>query len=370
MSNIVTSHSENSEHQPLLKTQPNDFLGGSNSEHIPNPKRYLQRKENNSFKTLENKVDKELCAWFQANNLPLTKIQVVHNSPNLAVCMNSAKYTEANGFTIVIFEVLDQIKRFSFSLCSKADNFCRLDGRVFAKAKALRLLQDKGLDGLYTYPMSQQAQDYFADKPIDQINQSITPFKIGNWIVSNFIKKEDKTKYDLGSINPLKLLSEDQLLAQAKTDLATKQGLNIDTLRLYTQYIRVYENDMFSGLLCTTEWFKALNDETKKLVSNGGYTVYGVVADTLPSEGEESKKEIYITISRCSANEQYEKELGRKQCLLNFSKGNYNAYSISKEVESFTESLIGIAQVILKTSINVDIKAHSQPLQESLQSAA
>lgn len=325
----------------LPKDTSKDFLGGINSQHIPNTNRFLQKKLNNSFVKVEKELDKELLEYFQGQNLKLASIKVYHNSPFLKKCLSVQKYKECNGFTLAVFTFENGSKLFTFSICSKNDMFSRLEGRVYTKRKALNDLRTKGLDGLYSYP-----------EPSVKLEQppKLTPNKIGNWIVRNFIAKP-KVKAVIEEVNPLAFKNEDQLLIKAKKTLIEQFNLDPESIKLYTQYIRFYETSHFKYLLATPAFYKDLKDESKDLISCGGYTVYGIVGINKDTH----EKNVYVTISTCSLQESFTKSFGRKQCLINFAKKDFNVYFMSAPVHNMSEALIKLTETYIENVINVDM---------------
>lgn len=312
-------------------------------------KRLLQAKMNVFLKQTENELDIELETYFKTNtNLVLKNSKIYHSSHLLNKDIRIANFKQhANGLTFIVFEFENHVPLFFFAVCSKSDNFSRLEGRVTAKKKALHKLTERneknevigGVHQLYTYPT----------KP--EYVESITPTKIGNWIVKHKIlpEKEKEAIY----VNPLKYQNEDKLLEMAKHQLATKHNIDPTTIRLHTQYIRFYENSLFKhGLVCTPEWFKELDQEEKKLISNGGYTIYAMVGSLKDSD----KKEIFVSYSRCSPEEAFVKEYGRKQCLTNIISNKLETYSLNTPVDNFKESLTNLAQIKFGHAINVKVE--------------
>lgn len=348
---IVQTTSENKQIYQVNKKP--DYLGGENSKYPPNSNRYVQRKENLNFKRMENELTDDIKKWLIDNGHKLISLKVYHSSSSLVRnSLQVARYNEANGLTLLVLEIEGHPKLFTFSVCSKNDMFCRLDGRVYAKLKMKDALDTKGLGGLYVYPVPEQYRAV-------STNKSVTPSKIGNWIIKTFIHRNKKVK-NLEVVNSLVFKNEDSLLEEAKTTLIDTYNLVPESLTLHTQYIRKYRNDMFKGLNATLEWYSQLTDESKQLISNGGYTVYGITG----INQETKAKEIYITFSRCSDEEAFQKSLGRKQCLINFAKNKVQPFSITKDVPDIKGSLVAVAQQILQIAINIDIKSLSQTLPE------
>ena len=348
---IVQTTSENKQIYQVNKKP--DYLGGENSKYPPNFNRYVQRKENLTFKRMENELTNDIKKWLVDNGHNLISLKIYHSSPSLVRnSLQVSKYNEANGLTLLVLEIEGHPKLFTFSVCSKNDMFCRLDGRVYAKLKMKDALDTKGLGGLYTYPVPEQYRDV-------STNKSLTPSKIGNWIIKTFIHRNKKVK-SLPVVNSLVFQNEDSLLDEAKKALISNYNLVPESLTLHTQYIRKYKTDMFAGLNGTLEWYSQLSDETKQLVSNGGFTVYGITGINV----ETKAKEIYITFARCSDQEAFQKSLGRKQCLINFAKNKVQPFSITKDVPDIKGSLVAVAQTVLQIAINIDIKSLSQTLPE------
>ena len=202
--------------------------------------------------------------------------------------------------------------------------------------------------GLNVYP------DHEKDE--QKLQSSITPFKIGNYIVKHFIKKpvEKPEPY----VNPLIGLCEDGLLVGVKRHLIETQGLVPESIRLYTQYVRRYDNSLFKGLLGTPEFFKALNDKGKELISTGGYTVYGI----LGTKAESGVTEVFVTFSRCSDEEGFNKSYGRKQCLKNFLDNKFNPYTLKQELPSISTALIQVLETYINRGINIEITPKASDL--------
>lgn len=328
--------------------QVNDFMYVESKTPKKLNRRLLQSKMNLVLKQTEKELDKDLNDYFVNNtNLQLKSTKVYHSSHLLSKDLRIANFKQhANGLTFIVFEFENHVPLFYFSVCSKEDNFSRLEGRLTAKKKALFVLTERdktnkvigGIDKLYSYPTE------------EQYTQSINPLKIGNWIVKHKIlpEKEKNPIY----VNPLKYQNEDQLLEMAKHQLATKHNIDPSTIRLHTQYIRFYENNLFRfGLVCTPEWFKDLDQEGKKLISTGGYTVYAMVGTLKDSD----KKEVFVSYSRCSNEEAFVKSYGRKQCLINFIDDKIDAYSLSQPIENYKEALVGLAESKFSHAINVKV---------------
>lgn len=177
---------------------------------------------------------------------------------------------------------------------------------------------------------------------------SVTPIKIANWFVKNFIKSP--VQKVVKELNPLSLYNEDNLLENAKDNLAKEHNIDPESVKLYTQYIRKYSNSLLNGLLGTPEWFKNLTDETKQLISNGGYTVYGIIG----TNKETGQRSIFVTYSRCSDEEGFEKSLGRKQCLINIINNKYDTYKYTIEIESISEALLNLFMQKHQLAVNCD----------------
>lgn len=348
MTNKVYTADTESVSQVRIVHQGKDFLGGSNSQFPPNLNRYKQSQINSALRQTDISLTTDLKALFIARGLNLTAMRIFHNSPFLAQCLGSAKYTGlANGFTFIVFEFDNHPKLFEFTICNVNDKFSRLEGRVYAKRKAYHAIRRAALVegtlnfGLNIYP------DH--EKNEQKLQSSITPFKIGNHIVKRFIKKpvEKLESY----VNPLIGLCEDSLLIGVKKHLIETQGLVPESIRLYTQYVRRYDNSLFKGLLGTPEFFKNLNDEGKELISTGGFTVYGI----LGTKVENGETEVFITFSRCSDEEGFNKSYGRKQCLKNFLDNKFNPYTLKKELPSISSALIQILETYINRGINIEI---------------
>lgn len=302
-------------------------------------KRYKQRKINKTFKEAEKQLDQELRSELANAGLVVESIKMYHASRTLAQGLRIVNFSQYyKGMTLLVIELKNQTPIFTYVLCSKEDTYSRLEGRVYVKRKAVSFLKDKALNKFLTYPTP---QEYV---------KSITPEKIGNWIAKSFlIPKQDKK---VVPINPLKYRDEEVLLAQAKAVLATRENLEIESMRLHSQHIRFYANKVFSqGLVCTPEWFKDLDQEGKELLSNGGYTAYGILAKLKDSD----EKLVLVTFARCSKDEAYVNSYGRKQCLINFIKGNYNGYKYNQKVTSINSALVSLAEQAFGHAINVKI---------------
>ena len=348
MTNKVYSANTESVSQIRLVRQSSDFLGGNNSEYPLNMNRYKQNQTNYALKQTELSLDNDFKQLFASAGLNLVAMRLHHNSPFLAKCLGTAKYTGlANGFTFIIFEFDNHPKLFEFSICATTDTFSRLEGRVYTKRKAYhglrKYLTDKTISnfGLNIYP------DH--EKNVAKSQDSITPFKISNYIVRHFIKKP-VLKLE-PEINSLEFVNEDEILDSVKASLIKSHNLIPESIRLHTQYVRRYNNSLFNGLLGTNAFFNKLTDETKELHSTGGFTIYGIVG----TNAETNLNEIFITYSRCSNEEGYNKSYGRKQCLQNFLNQKYNPYTLKQEIENIGDSLIQILQTYIKKAINIDL---------------
>ena len=354
MTNKVYTADTESVSQVRIVRQKSDILGGSNSQSTGNLNRYKESQINSALRQTEASLTADLKALFVSVGLNLTSMKIYHNSPYLAKCLDSAKYNGfANGFTFIVFEFDNHPKLFEFTICSLNDKFSRLEGRVYAKRKAYHSLRssiskDVPNFGLKAYP------DH--EKNEQKLQSSITPFKIGNYIVKHFIKKpiEKPEPY----VNPLEDLHEDSVLEKVKQHLISNQKLVPESIRLYTQYVRNYSNSLFKGLLGTPEFFKSLSDDSKQLSSTGGYTVYGI----LGTNSETNQTEIFVTYSRCSDEEGFNKSYGRKQCLLNFLNGKFNPYTLKQEVPSISGALIQILETYISRGINIEITPKASDL--------
>lgn len=308
-------------------------------------KRSYQNKMNIAFKQTEAELNKDLTKFFQDSELVLKHFKVYHSSHLLSKDLRIANFRSfANGLTFIVFEFENNAPLFYFTICSKDDNFSRLEGRVYAKRKALRALTTEGIAGLFSYPTD------------PQYTSSINPLKIGNWIVKHHILPEKEKK--IVPVNALKYQDEEKLLGMAKEVLGTKYKLDPSTFKLTSQYIRFYRNKTFAhGLVCTPEWFKTLDQEGKELISNGGYTVYSMVG----VEKETGKRFAVVTFAICSKDEAFTKSYGRKQCLINFIKDKVEVFSMEKEVLSMKNALISLAETSLQHAINVKIDPKEAP---------
>lgn len=311
-------------------------------------KRLYQSKMNNSFKETDVSLSQDISEYVNTQtDFTLKNIKVFHSSHLLAHCLRIAKFKDyANGLTIAVLEFTDRPPLFHFAICSKQDAFSRLEGRVYAKRKLLAVMKTEGVTGLYELPT-----------PIEHLTTTVNAFKIGNYIVKNFIlpEKEKAPIY----VNMLKYENEDNLLAMAQELLSQKYDIDKTTFRLHTQYIRFYRNKLFShGLVCTPDWFNSLKQEGKQLVSNGGYTIYAMIGMNKDTKANE----VLVTMSRCSPEEAYVKSYGRKQCLINFIKDNVQVYSLSKPLDNINEALISLAEKALEHAINVEIISEKESL--------
>jgi len=330
--------------------QVNDFMYVESKTPKKLNKRLLQGKMNLVLKQTEQVLDKDLLDYFTQNtDLVLKSTKIYHGSHLLAKDLRIANFRQhSNGLTFIVFEFENHVPLFHFAICSKEDNFSRLEGRLIAKKKALFALTQRNeqgqiigsIENLYTYP----------SRP--EYTESINPLKIGNWIVKHHILPEKEK--DAIYVNPLKYQNEDQLLEMAKHQLSTKHNIDISTIRLHTQYIRFYSNSLFShGLVCTPEWFKELDQEQKKLISTGGYTVYAMIGQVKDTD----TKEVFATFSRCSDEEAFVKSYGRKQCLKNFIEDKIEGYSLSAPIDNFKEALVTLAENKLSHAINIKVES-------------
>lgn len=317
-----------------------DFMNVEANKTKALSKRLYQGKLNAALKEAEKELDVDLLKLLQDQGVEVTGIKNYHSSHLLSKSLSIAKFgAHANGLTFIIFEFKDKPPLFFFSVCSLKDNFSRLEGRLYTKRRAVRALIEKGLAGLYSYPTR------------EGFEMSVNPTKVGNWIVKNHILPE--VEKEPAYINPLKYQNEDNLLVLAKGTLAHKYNLDLDSIRLHTQYIRFYRNSLFTqGLVCTPEWFKDLDQEGKELISNGGYTIYAMIGDNK----ETKKKEVIVTVAICSKEDAFVKSFGRKQCLNNFIQGNVKEYSLSQPLESVNQALVALAEQYFEHAINVKIE--------------
>lgn len=353
MSNAVYAVKEESNRSRLVK----EPVGTT----VTKPTGYLrQRLENNVFRETDVSLNQDLKNFFlNKTNLKLLGIYIYHNSPSLAKSLQAAKYKEAAGFTLVVFKFENHPSLFSYSLCKLGENFSRLEGRVYAKRRALSSLNKSlpkpvfdivGNVKEYTGQLPNYGLLSYPDHPknIEKNPNSVTPTKIANWFIKNFIKTpvEKLPK----PINPLSVYNEEVLLLAAKQHLAKTHDIEVDSVKLYTQYIRKYSNKMFNGLLATPEWFKSLDDQHKELISNGGYTVYGIIG----TNAKTKTRQIFVTISRCSDEESFEKALGRKQCLTNIVKNKFLVFNYTKEVDNVCDSLISLFMQQHKVAVNCE----------------
>lgn len=317
-----------------------DFMFVPSNTPEPLSKRLYQSKMNSVFKATEKELDSDLIEYFKTKtDLILKSMKVHHSSHLLSSSLNVAKFKDhANGLSFVYFEFENHVPLFFFTVCSKEDNFSRLEGRVYAKRKALYTLTVEGVEGLYAYPTHPEHA------------KSISPFKVGNWIVKHKIlpEREKAPIY----VNPLRYENEDRLLAMAKELISQKYDINPESLRLHTQHIRFYKTSLFNhGLVCTPEWFKELGQEGKELVSNGGYTMYAMVGTKKDSD----EKEVFVAASRCSDEEAFVKSYGRKQCLINFIKDQVEVYKLSQPIDNMKNALVSLAEQAFKHAINIEV---------------
>lgn len=307
--------------------------------------KYTQQRTNTYLNNIEKDLDIQIHEYFKNLNINY-KMFIYHHSPLLSKKLKCPSYKEKKGFTLLVFEIENKLKTFSFSLCSLKDNFSKLDGRVFAKIKAIDILKAKGIDGLYTYPINSKMEEVFKDKSIEDINKSITPSKIGNWIINNFITK--KVKEESFDIN----VDEDILLNIVKDKIKTlfPQVLSITPLIIQ---VRQYETDLFSsGLFATKDWLNSQEIPGKCLKSTGGYTVYNFRVKT------EVEEFTLFTFSTCNIEDNFNTKLGRKVCLLNFVKNNFNTYTLSKQSETFEEDLLRLLETCIKKPINFNFNSY------------
>lgn len=352
MSNTVYAVKEEANRARLVKPQVSSQVKPKN--------RLKQRTENNVFRETDVSLTKDLIDFFKnKTNLDLTSIKIHHSSKTLAKSIPCARYNEANGFTLVVFEFSNHPKLFSYSICILGDNFSRLEGRVYAKRRALNLLKlslPKPVFDIvgnvveYTPTVENYGLLAYPDhvKNEQKNPNSVTPIKIANWFVKNFIKSP--VQKVVKELNPLSLYNEDNLLENAKDNLAKEHNIDPESVKLYTQYIRKYSNSLLNGLLGTPEWFKNLTDETKQLISNGGYTVYGIIG----TNKDTGQRSIFVTYSRCSDEEGFEKSLGRKQCLINIINNKYDTYKYTIEIESISEALLNLFMQKHQLAVNCD----------------
>ena len=302
--------------------------------------RYKQRKINKTFKSTEKELDQDLLNQLQTLGLKVESIHVHHVSRTLSNGLRIVNFSQYfKGMTLLIIKAEGLAPLFTYSLCSLEDTYSRLEGRVYVKRKALNLLKsDKGFEALLTYPTDPQ-----------YVN-SITPSKIGNWIAKTFLIPQ-KEKH-IVSVNPLKYRNEELLLEQAKVVLSTAENIDPKSVKLFTQHLRFYKTALFErGLVCTPEWFNTLQAEGKELLSNGGYTVYGIRAKIKDTD----ETLVLVTFAKCSLEDSFVNSYGRKQCLMNFIKKDYSAFTLKQEVPSMNEALIKLAENALKHAINVEI---------------
>lgn len=351
-SNIILSHSESTEHRSQIRQT--SILDGRNSSHVPSPKRHVQLKQNNSFRAAEKAFDKQIADYLEAQGMKLNSIKVIHNSPQLKVCSPSMKYTEANGFCVVILDIEGQLKHFGISICDLEDTYSRLDARFYAKRHILNNLLNHGLSGLRTIPVTPKMKEVFKDD-IDAINATTTNYKICNHIVKTYIKKPKEV---IKTVSPLASANEQELVNVAKEFLVENFDFNKEGIETTAVYFRNYSTDFFSGLLATPEWFRQLQNPKKQMDTHGGFTVCGF-------KGTHAKTGVTLvamTIATCSHQDNFDYSIGRKQCAVNIVRGKLKMFSSKQPIENIKESLIHNGQVLLKYPVNLEPQTLTQDL--------
>ena len=340
-----------------------DFLGGHNSEYVSkkSTKRFEQRKMNSVFQQVEKELDSDIIAFFATRTeLQLKHIRNFHVNPNLKTAVRAAKFKEVVGFTVTVFEFENGPKLFSYSICQLGDNFSRLEGRVISKRRAYREMlkslprqeynrnTGKPEGSLTTQVLNYGLKDLPINNPEVATNfASLTDFKIANWIVKHCIKTV--VEKEEPKINSLLLVNETEAIKSVHSQLIEKHNLKPNSLQTYVQYVRKYNTSHFNGLLGTPAFFKESPAEGKALESYGGYTVYGIKAETL-----EGKVVVFVTYAECIDRDAFIKACGRKQCLINISKHKYQMYNLSNPI-NFTEGLITLLQGHIQRAVNVEM---------------
>lgn len=341
-----TISNPNSEFTSQGRSVVPNILGGVNSEYLPNPNRYIERDLNQSLRQVEKELltdIKELIA--NSTSLELENISFYHVCKDLRKSLKAAKFNEVRGFGIAIFTFKNNKRLFSYSICDKRDTYSRLESRVYSLRTAFSSIK-KSLRantpdlGLNSIPIPEGVQKgYLSD----------TPEKIANYIIKNCFRRAE---VEPKAVNPLHFLDENGTRSDVIQKLSVENNLDPESIKFYSLNIRKYATKYYSGMNCTPKFFAELKDESKELISRGGYVL-------MAAEGinkETNKKQIFVTASFCSAEENFNRDYGRRQCLVNFMLNRFDPFALSQELPgTMAEALVLLAPRYINQVVNVVI---------------
>lgn len=323
-----------------------NLLGGANSEYPPNLNRFAERDLNKSLRQVEQELLTEIKNLIATStDLVLTGISFHHVCKDLRTSLKAAKFNDVRGFGIAIFTFENNQRLFSYSICDKRDTYSRLESRVYCLRTAFSQIKkslQSGADnlGLSYIPTPEGIEkNYLSD----------TPSKIANYVIKNCFRR---TPIESKGVNPLHFLDEDGTRSDVIQKLSDKNNLDPESIKFYSLNIRKYSSKYFSGMNCTPKFFKELKDDSKELTSRGGYVMMAVEG----IKKETGKKEIFVTASFCSPEENFNRDYGRRQCLINFMLGRYDPYSLSQELPGkMSDALVLLAPRYINQVVNVVI---------------
>lgn len=345
-----------------------------------NTKLAHQRMRNKAVRTAEQQIDQELNEFFEQHKelYGIPRIHVIHNSPQLKECFNDnvAKYKTANGLTIVCLEFTlndGSIKKlFQYSICDLEDTYSRLEGRLCAKSRMLRDLNnslvlnvtgsfkeysDLNL-GLYSYPKHEK-------DPIKD-DSNVTARHLLNWVIKHRINHEytSSKNYKLNNESFYKVVNETQTLNEVKEALVLEHNLDPDTIKVSCDYIRPYYNPTVSklfnfgtSLYTTLDYFNSLEVEGKKLLS-GGYTMYAIKGKIKDS----TETIVCVSSSLCTDKDCFDKKIGRVLCLLRFkNKNTYTAFKIpDNKTVDLKLAIPRLVESLYQIPVNLDLTLPTQ----------
>lgn len=329
----------NSDHSGAGRKAPAPILGGENSDYSPNVRRYHERDSNRSLRIVERELRADIVEMLSKTELKLTGMSFHHVSPQLKTCLRAAKFNEVNGVGFTILEFENHPRLFAHSICDLRDTYSRLEGRVYSLRRIYQTLLKEGVAGLDHIP---------TPEGVTKTYESDTPYKIANYIIKNYIRRPEKV--DVG-VSPLEFVNEEEARIKASSILCEKFNLDPNTLQYYSVNIRKYSNKFFHGLNGTVPWIRSLNNPHVEVSSRGGYVIMGIVG----IDKDTSEKNVFVTLSSCSPEDNFNRDYGRRQCLLNIEKQRYDVYSFSQELGmTISDALIQLASHYGLT-VNVDI---------------
>lgn len=360
--------SEDEENQVRIK-QGNYYMNTTS-------KRLEQRMHNNTMRVAEQQIDSEINEFFKTHQelYGIPRIHIIHNSHQLAngYDNNVAKYKKANGLTIICLEFKlndGSIKKlFHYSVCDLEDFYSRLEGRLCAKSRLLRSMNnslilnvtgsfkaysDLNL-GLYSYPKHEK------DPVKDDSNVSAR--HLLNWVIKHRINREyisSNKNSKLQNESFYKLVNETQTLNEVKELLALEHNLDPNTIQVSCDYIRPYYNPTVSklfnfgtSLYTTADYFNSLEIQGKKLLS-GGYTMYLIKGQIKDS----SETVVCVSSSLCSDKDCFDKKIGRVLCLLRFkNKKTYTAFKVPNNKKiNLKLAIPRLVESLYQIPVNLDL---------------